>query len=189
MLLYTLVSCNLFMLPLSLPSGQTVFRGKTSLIVSVPVQNSRNSAFAFILSSFRARCCLLYKFNLFCFVLGPLLWRTGPHWNSLFCVLAHSLHLYTSFTARGGTRSASLSCCELNKYTQWDLWVKFYLGQNEDHSSKDSLSDSSEELFQRACWGQGGGVVSVWFWWRRCMKSGTCFGRRLLLVTRSRHLC
>ena len=37
--------------------------------------------------------------------------------------------------------------------------MKFYLGQNEDHSSEDSLSDSSEELFQRACRGRGGGCT------------------------------
>ena len=39
--------------------------------------------------------------------------------------------------------------------------MKFYLGQNEDHSSEDSLSDSSEELFQRACRGRGGGGGSI----------------------------
>ena len=29
------------------------------------------------------------------------------------------------------------------------LWVKFYLGQNEDYSLGDSISDSSEKLLQR----------------------------------------
>ena len=31
----------------------------------------------------------------------------------------------------------------------WDLCVKFYLGQNEDYSPEDSISDSSEKLLQR----------------------------------------
>ena len=31
----------------------------------------------------------------------------------------------------------------------WELWVKFYLGQNEDYSLGDSLSYRSEELCQR----------------------------------------
>ena len=35
-------------------------------------------------------------------------------------------------------------------YTTWELWVKFYLGQNEDYSLGDSLSDSSEELLWRS---------------------------------------
>ena len=30
----------------------------------------------------------------------------------------------------------------------WELWVKFYLGQNEDYSLGDSISDSSEKLLQ-----------------------------------------
>ena len=30
----------------------------------------------------------------------------------------------------------------------WELWVKFYLGQNEDCSLGDSTSDSSEKLLQ-----------------------------------------
>ena len=32
----------------------------------------------------------------------------------------------------------------------WELWVKFYLGQNEDYSPGDSFSDSTEELLQRS---------------------------------------
>ena len=31
----------------------------------------------------------------------------------------------------------------------WELWVKFYLGQNEDYSLGDSISDSSEKLLQK----------------------------------------
>ena len=36
----------------------------------------------------------------------------------------------------------------------WELWFKFYWGQNEDCSPGDSISDSSEKLLQR---GGGGG--------------------------------
>ena len=35
------------------------------------------------------------------------------------------------------------------KCTTWELWVKFYWGQNEDYSLGDSISESSEELLQR----------------------------------------
>ena len=31
----------------------------------------------------------------------------------------------------------------------WELWVKFYWGQNEDFSLGDNTSDSSERLLQR----------------------------------------
>ena len=37
----------------------------------------------------------------------------------------------------------------------WELWIKFYLGQNEDCSLGDSTSDSSEKLLQR---GSGKGL-------------------------------
>ena len=42
------------------------------------------------------------------------------------------------------------------KCTTWDSWLKFYLGQNEDYSPGDSISDSSEKLSQR---GRGGRSV------------------------------
>ena len=35
------------------------------------------------------------------------------------------------------------------KWTKWEMWVKFCLGQYEDCSLGDSTSDSSERLFQR----------------------------------------
>ena len=42
-------------------------------------------------------------------------------------------------------------CCQLKKRcTTWELWVKFYLGQNEDCSSEGSISESSERLLQRS---------------------------------------
>ena len=33
--------------------------------------------------------------------------------------------------------------------TPWELWVKFYLGQNENYNPGDRTSDNSEELLQR----------------------------------------
>lgn len=54
-------------------------RGKRSITGSVPVQNCKGSASAFLLSSFREKCCLQFKFNPFCFVLDPLLPSTGPY--------------------------------------------------------------------------------------------------------------
>ena len=35
------------------------------------------------------------------------------------------------------------------KKKKHSVWVKFYLGQNEDDSLGDSISDSSEKLLQR----------------------------------------
>ena len=59
------------------------------MIMSVPVQNFRSSASAFILSSFRAKCCLLCKFNPFCFVLdSPLV--EGLGFNEPFPALCPS---------------------------------------------------------------------------------------------------
>ena len=41
------------------------------------------------------------------------------------------------------------------KNTMWNFWAKFYLGQNEDYSPGDSISESSEKLLQRGgCGGQ-----------------------------------
>ena len=50
-----------------------------------------------------------------------------------------------------------------NKTTMWELWVKFYSGQNEDYSLGDSLSDTSEGLI----WGhRAGRSAHMWFWSR-----------------------
>ena len=38
--------------------------------------------------------------------------------------------------------------------TTWELWVKFYLGQNEDCSPGDSISGSSERVLQSGCGGK-----------------------------------
>ena len=37
----------------------------------------------------------------------------------------------------------------LKKKKKHNVWVKFYLGQNQDDSLGDSISDSSEKLLQR----------------------------------------
>ena len=38
---------------------------------------------------------------------------------------------------------------DLKKFTTWVLWVKFYLGKNEDYNLGGSISNSSEILTQR----------------------------------------
>ena len=60
-----------------------------------------------------------------------------------------------------------------------ELQVKFYLGQNEDCSLRDSTSDSS---LQREV-GEG---QYIRFWWRRrSMQSSAYFTKGFLLVTRN----
>ena len=60
----------------------------------------------------------------------------------------------------------------LKKWIMWGLWVKFYLGQNEDYSLGDSTSDSSEKLLQK---GRAERTACTWFWWRGSMQSITLF--------------
>ena len=64
----------------------------------------------------------------------------------------------------------------------WELWVKFYLEQNEDCSPGDSILDSSERLLQR-----GGGGRSIYkIWWRgSSVQSSTYFMKGFLLLMRS----
>ena len=53
--------------------------------------------------------------------------------------------------------------CWLKKLcTMWDLWVKFYLGQNEDYSLRDSISDIQRNCSKEAVVGS----VYIRFWWR-----------------------
>ena len=77
----------------------------------------------------------------------------------------------------------------LKKYTTWKLWVKFYLGQNEDWNPGDNIWDHSEKLFQRGrgesqyiCdFGERGMhtikyIYSQRFllvWWSFCLSRGT----------------
>ena len=51
------------------------------------------------------------------------------------------------------------SLCWLRKCTTGELWVKFYLEQNEDWSPGDSISDSSEKGLKEA----RGRLVYMWF--------------------------
>ena len=59
------------------------------------------------------------------------------------------------------------------------LWVKFYLGQNQECRLGDSTSDSSEKLLQRSR-----GMVSIHeiLVKRGYMQSSTCFSRFLLVL-------
>ena len=74
--------------------------------------------------------------------------------------------------------------CQFLKIHLSELPVKLYLGQNEDHSLRDSISDSSDKLLQRG----SGGKVSIYVTLVKgeYMQSSTYFCRRLLLVMRSR---
>ena len=70
-------------------------------------------------------------------------------------------------------------------YIAWDLWGRFYLGQNEDQSLGGSISDSSENLLQRGrddCQ-----YICDFDERRRYMQSSTLFCRMFLLVMRSNH--
>ena len=49
----------------------------------------------------------------------------------------------------GKGRIGDGECWLQKRSTMWQLWVKFYLGQNEDYSLGDSISDSSEKQLQR----------------------------------------
>ena len=62
-------------------------------------------------------------------------------------------------------RNHSFDCIDLStksRCTTWELWVKFYLGQNEDCRPGGSTSDSSENCSKLAV-GEG---QYIRFWWR-----------------------
>ena len=91
----------------------TAFSEERRTSLCVPVQNCKGSASALLLSSFREKCCLQFKFNPFCFVLDPVLPRTGPYqpFVHLFPSPCPSSFPSTSTWAsvqRGGAQSASL---------------------------------------------------------------------------------
>ena len=71
----------------------------------------------------------------------------------------------------------------------WELQVKFYLGQNEDCSPRDSTSGKSEKLLEREGWGgEGDKEVSVIWVKGRYEQSSTYFFKyvvstRFLLVS------
>ena len=78
-------------------------------------------------------------------------------------------------------REKQVSNVDLKKCTMWELWVKFYLGWNEDCRPGDNTSDSSEKLLQR---GSGERSVYMWFLVKGAyMQSSTHFPKRFLLVS------
>ena len=73
--------------------------------------------------------------------------------------------------------------CQLNTCTTWDLWVKFYLGQNENCSPRVSTSESSEDCSQEYSVEEG---QYTRFWWRgSSVQLSTHFIKGFMLVTRS----
>ena len=80
----------------------------------------------------------------------------------------------SSFSGCGGGASRPLTelqspgtpwLCQFRKNcTMWELWVKLYLGWDEDCSLGDSTSESSEKLLKRG-WGRGRSIY-MRFWWR-----------------------
>ena len=72
---------------------------------------------------------------------------------------------------------------QLKKSTMWELWVKFYLGQNEDYSLGDSISESSEKLLPR---GMGESQYMCDFSERGIHAIKHTFCRRLLLFVKNR---
>ena len=48
-----------------------------------------------------------------------------------------------------GMQGVAWALSTLKKCTAWELWVKFYLGQNEPYSLGDSISNSSEKMLER----------------------------------------
>ena len=68
------------------------------------------------------------------------------------------------------------------KCTTWELWVKFYWGQNEDGSPGGSISYSSERLLQSG----SGESQHIRFWWRgSSIPLSPHFTKGFLLVRKS----
>lgn len=68
---------------------------------------------------------------------------------------------------------------EKNKCPTWKWWVQLHLGQKEDSSHGDHLSNSSEKLLHKS---EGGLRYVCDFSERKYMQSSTHFDRRSLLV-------
>ena len=99
--------------------------------------------------------------------------RVWAHWNHsfdslrylgpvscFFPILSHLREHHWGWLQwlRAWQWAACVSCrLKKKKCTTWVLQVKFYLGQNQDCSPVDSISDSSEKLLWR-----GGGKVSIY---------------------------
>ena len=93
--------------------------------------------------------------------------------------------------------SIDLFCISLIMWLSFKKWLRiqllkcesrelFYLGQSEDYSLGDNISDISEKLIQRI---SGGMSVYMWFWWSgSACNQAHIFCRRFILVMRSRCL-
>ena len=81
-----------------------------------------------------------------------------------------------------GRRLCPLICVNLKKCTTWALWVKFYLGQNEDRSPGIS---TSLQIALRNWFKEAGGKVIIYVILVKgeYMQSSTCFSGRFLLVS------
>ena len=116
-------------------------------------------------------------------------------WHRHFCWLGNP-HILSSYICQHPTSkqlslspslslSHTLTHVDLKKCTTWELWVKFYLGQNEGCCPRDSIPGSSEKLLQRS---REEGQYTCDFWWG----GNTCnqalffffFCRRFLLLMR-----
>ena len=80
------------------------------------------------------------------------------------------------------SKLSSWKLCQLKRCRTWELRVKFYLGQNENCSLKDSTSGSSEELFYSS---SGGKSIYKILVKGSSVQWSANFKRGFLLVTRS----
>ena len=100
---------------------------------------------------------------------SPTLTSCWGRWNRQIYSHVHSpapgkaLSLSPVHSKDCGTSWFSLCLLKatLKRCTMWDLWIKFYLGQNEYGSQGDSTSDSSERLLQRSCGGRSLWMILV----------------------------
>ena len=100
---------------------------------------------------------------------SPTLTSCWGRWNRQISSHVHSpvpgkaLSLSPVHSKDSGTSWLSLCLLKatLKRCTMWELWVKFYLGQNEYGSQGDSTSDSSERLLQRSCGGRSLWMILV----------------------------
>ena len=115
------------------------------------------------------------------------LWSYGPHSREFSedkSSLSHLSNLLfsSSFNTLNGNGIEGVDLKKKKKSTMWGLCIKFYLGQNEDCSPRDSISDSSENLFQR---GRREGQYICDFVKGEYIQSSTYFPRRFLLISGS----
>ena len=121
--------------------------------------------------------------------------RLGPYYHILpvtsfpssgntDCVL--KIHSQESFIWMSATLCSSIPTWRIpllteNRCTTWELWVKFYLRQDEDCSPGGSISESSERLLQS---GSGGKSIYKVLVKGEFNATKHSFYKRLLLVMR-----